>query len=56
MTMVVVSHEMAFARACADRVVYMEGGKVIETGTPDHIFGAPEDDRTRRFLQLIDER
>ena len=56
MTMIVVSHEMAFARACADRVVYMEGGKVVETGTPDQIFGTPQDERTRRFLQLIDER
>ena len=56
MTMVVVSHEMGFARACADRVVYMEGGKVVETGTPDEMFGHPRDERTRRFLQMIDER
>lgn len=56
MTMVVVSHEMGFARACADRVVYMEGGKVVETGTPDEMFGHPQDERTRRFLQMIDER
>jgi polar amino acid transport system permease protein len=56
MTMVVVSHEMAFARACADRVIYMEGGKVVEAGTPDQMFGHPQDERTRRFLQMIDER
>jgi polar amino acid transport system permease protein len=56
MTMVVVSHEMAFARACADRVIYMEGGKVVEDGTPDEVFLRPQDDRTRRFLQMIDER
>jgi polar amino acid transport system permease protein len=55
MTMVVVSHEMAFARACADRVVFMEGGKVVEEGTPDQMFQDPRDERTRRFLQMIDE-
>lgn len=56
MTMVVVSHEVAFARACADRVIYMEGGVVVEEGTADHMFGNPHDERTRRFLQMIDER
>jgi polar amino acid transport system permease protein len=56
MTMVVVSHEVAFARACADRVIYMEGGVVVEEGTAEHMFGNPHDERTRRFLQMIDER
>ncbi|MHB1784981.1 MAG: amino acid ABC transporter permease/ATP-binding protein [Acidimicrobiales bacterium] len=56
MTMVVVSHEVEFARACADRVIFMEGGKVVEEGTPDQMFQDPRDERTRRFLQMIDER
>ncbi|RPH45236.1 MAG: amino acid ABC transporter ATP-binding protein [Burkholderiales bacterium] len=50
MTMVAVTHEMRFARAAADRVVFMDEGAVVETGTPERIFDAPETDRTRRFL------
>lgn len=53
MTMIVVTHEMGFARACADRVIYMEGGVVVEEGAPDEIFSNPRDQRTRRFLQII---
>ena len=52
-TMVVVTHEMAFAREVATHVVFMEGGVVVEEGTPDEIFGAPKEERTRRFLRRI---
>jgi ABC-type polar amino acid transport system ATPase subunit len=54
MTMVVVSHEMGFARAAADRVVFMDHGLVVEQGTPAQIFSAPEQDRTRAFLRQLD--
>ncbi|WP_295540469.1 amino acid ABC transporter ATP-binding protein [uncultured Pseudacidovorax sp.] len=50
MTMVVVTHEMRFARQTADRVVFMDGGLVIEQGPPAQIFDAPQTERTRRFL------
>jgi ABC-type polar amino acid transport system ATPase subunit len=53
MTMVVVSHEMGFAREVADRVVFMDAGEIVETGTPEQCFGAPVQDRTRRFLGTI---
>ncbi len=52
-TMVVVTHEMTFAREVATHVVFMEGGVVVEEGTPDEIFGAPKEERTRRFLRRI---
>ena len=50
MTMMVVSHEMRFARDAADRVVFMDGGVIVEQGTPARIFGSPEQERTRAFL------
>ena len=50
MTMVVVSHEMRFARDAADRVVFMDDGLIVEQGPPEQIFGAPRHDRTRAFL------
>lgn len=53
MTMVVVTHEMGFAREVADRVVFMEGGVVAEEGTPSRIFDAPQSDRLRKFLNCI---
>ena len=53
MTMVVVSHEMGFARAAADRVVFMADGAVVEQGPPEAIFGAPREDRTRAFIGQI---
>jgi polar amino acid transport system permease protein len=56
MTMVVVSHEIIAARDWADTVVFMEDGLIREIGSPDEIFRAPRDERTRRFIQLIDER
>ena len=53
MTMIVVTHEMGFARVAADRVVMMDDGKIIEGGTPEQLFDAPEHDRTRQFLSKI---
>jgi general L-amino acid transport system ATP-binding protein len=53
MTMVVVSHELAFARAAADRVVFMEGGRIVEQGPPDQIFGQPREARTREFVARL---
>ena len=53
MTMVVVSHEMHFAREAADRVVFIDHGEIVEEGLPERIFGAPEHQRTRAFLQRI---
>jgi polar amino acid transport system ATP-binding protein len=53
MTMVVVSHEMRFAREAADRVVFMEAGRILEEGPPEWIFSAPENARTRAFVAEI---
>jgi polar amino acid transport system ATP-binding protein len=53
MTMVVVSHEMGFAKAAADCMVFLEGGRVIEEGTPEEIFSNPKEDRTKLFLSQI---
>jgi polar amino acid transport system ATP-binding protein len=53
MTMIVVTHEMGFAREAADRVVMMDEGVIIEEGTPEHFFQAPEQERTRQFLSKI---
>ncbi len=53
MTMVVVSHEMQFARAAADRVVFMDEGVIVEQGPPEHIFAAPAHRRTREFVSEI---
>jgi len=53
MTMIVVTHEMGFAREVADRVVFFDGGKIVETGPPAQIFSAPEHPRTRQFLQSV---
>jgi polar amino acid transport system ATP-binding protein len=50
LTMVVVTHEMSFARDVADRVVFMDAGAVVETGTPEQFFGAPRTERARQFL------
>ncbi len=54
MTMVVVSHEMAFAKAAADRVVFMADGMIVEQGTPAEVFGNPQHERTRAFIGQID--
>ena len=53
MTMVCVTHEMGFAREVADRVVFMDEGRIIEVGTPQHFFENPEHNRTKRFLEQI---
>lgn len=53
MTMVVVTHEMGFAREVADRVIFMSDGKIVEEGTPDEIFTNPQDSRTQQFLHSI---
>ena len=53
MTMVVVTHEMGFAREVADRVVFMDAGAVVETGTPEHFFSNPTHDRTKLFLSQV---
>ena len=55
MTMVIVSHEMGFARQVADRVIFMENGHIEEQGTPDQIFCNPVSPRTRAFLSLINQ-
>ena len=53
MTMVVVTHEMGFAREVADRVVFMDDGYIVEEGTPDEVFGNPREERTRSFLDKV---
>ncbi|MEV7978061.1 amino acid ABC transporter ATP-binding protein [Streptomyces sp. NPDC086519] len=53
MTMMVVTHEMSFAREVADRVVFMDGGVVVEDGSPDQVIGAPTHERTRHFLSRL---
>lgn len=52
-TMVVVTHEMGFAREVADRVVFCDGGHILEEGTPEHFFTNPENERTKAFLSKI---
>ena len=53
MTMIVVTHEMGFARDVADRVIFMDGGVIVEEGTPDEVFNHPKSDRTKDFLGHI---
>ncbi len=53
MTMIVVTHEMGFAREVADRVVFMDGGVVVEEGTPDQVLGQPREERTKAFLARV---
>lgn len=53
MTMVVVTHEMGFAREVADRVLFMDYGKLVEEGTPEHFFTEPREDRTKLFLNQV---
>lgn len=50
MTMVIVTHEMAFARDVADRVIFMADGYVVEEGSPEEVFGNPKEERTKAFL------
>jgi polar amino acid transport system ATP-binding protein len=53
MTMVVVTHEMGFAREVADRVVFMADGEIVEVGTPTELFDNPKEARTKQFLSQI---
>ncbi len=53
MTMIVVTHEMGFAREVGDRVVFMDSGQIVEVGSPDHFFQNPHEERTRSFLSKI---
>ncbi len=53
MTMMVVTHEMTFAREVADRVVFMDGGVIVEDGTPEQVIGSPRHERTRHFLSRL---
>ncbi len=55
-TMVIVTHEMSFAREIADRVIFMEDGVIVEEGSPDQIFASPKMERTREFLSRLDKR
>lgn len=53
MTMVVVTHEMGFAREVGDQLVFMDGGVVVEAGAPEDVLGNPQQDRTREFLARL---
>ena len=53
MTMMVVTHEMGFAREVADRIIFMEDGEIVEVGTPEHFFTEPEEERTKLFLSQV---
>jgi len=52
-TMVVVTHEMGFARVVADRVIFMDEGRIVEEGKPEHFFENPSEERTKHFLSKI---
>ena len=52
-TMVIVTHEMGFARQVADRVIFMDDGRIVEEGTPEHFFTNPTEERTKAFLSKI---
>ena len=53
MTMLVVTHEMGFARSAADRVVFMDGGQIVESGRPSEFFSSPRTERARDFLSKV---
>ena len=52
-TMIVVTHEMGFARMVADRVIFMDEGRIVETGSPSEIFDNPGEERTRNFINAV---
>jgi putative amino-acid transport system ATP-binding protein len=52
-TMLIVTHEMQFAREIADRVLFMDGGRIVEAGPPEAVFGAPKDQRLQAFLRRV---
>lgn len=53
MTMLVVTHEMGFAKEVADRVIFMDGGYIVEEGKPEQLFNHPQHERTKNFLEKI---
>ena len=53
MTMVVVTHEMGFAREVGTRVLFLDEGRIVEEGTPDDLFNRPKEDRTKNFLSQV---
>lgn len=53
MTMIVVTHEMGFAKEVADRVVFMDGGLIVEEGKPEEVFNQPKNERTKNFLDKV---
>ncbi len=53
LTMIIVTHQMGFAKDISDRVCFLEGGRIVEQGRPDQIFSAPENERTRAFLKAV---
>ena len=53
MTMVIVTHEMGFAKEVADRVIFTDGGKILEDGTPEQVFSNPQNPRTQDFLNKV---
>jgi len=55
MTMIVVTHEMSFAKEAADRVIFMDNGLIVEQGTPQAIFGNPREARTQDFLRRVSQ-
>ena len=54
MTMIIVTHEMQFAKAVADRVIFLNGGKIVEEGTPEEFFEHPKTDRAKQFLNTFE--
>jgi len=55
MTMLVVTHEMGFARSVSDEIIFMENGYIVEQGSPEKLFKNPENERTRQFLNKLSE-
>lgn len=54
MTMIIVTHELNFAKNVSNRIIFMDQGKIIEEGVPDIIFNTPQEDRTKKFLKMFD--
>ena len=55
MTMVIVTHEMSFAEAVSDRVIFMDGGTIVEQGTPQQVFHETQEERTKQFLRVLEK-
>jgi polar amino acid transport system permease protein len=53
MTMIIVTHEVRFARDVADRILFMDGGVIVEQGSPEQVLDHPSQERTRRFLRMV---